>query len=237
MTSYNKTDPQTIQTMFGSIAKDYDFTNAVLSFQLHRYWNRRLVMEVEGYEGPLLDLCCGTGDIAIAFLKRQLKTQTAYLLDFCPEMLAIAQSKADNAHDIHYIEGDAQAIPLPDNSVGCITIAYGIRNVKDPQKCFDEAWRVLKPGGVFSILELTRPRNRFLRFGHSLYLKTVLPILGKLITTNREAYRYLCSSIKTFLSPNDLSHMLTTSGFSHIEEIPLSLGIATIITTVKVVPS
>ena len=147
-------------------------------------------------------------------------------------MLTFARHKANkwdlDSHDITYIHGDAQEIPLNDESVGHVTISYGIRNVKDAQRCIHEAYRVLKPSGRLGILELTRPENPLLRVGHRFFLRWCLPILGKWVTTNRKAYEYLCSSIESFVPPAQLRQYLTNAGFDGIQSVPLSGGIATI---------
>lgn len=235
---YNKNDPQTIQVMFGSIAKQYDKTNAVLSFQLHRLWNRKLIQKVIGNASPsnFLDLCCGTGEIAFGSLKKCPTPCRAFLIDFCEEMLSCAKAKAQNLkldrHDISYIQADAQQIPLPENSIKYATIAYGIRNVKDPGKCINEVYRVLKTGGKLGILELTQPKNPFLKFGHNIYLKNILPLMGKLLTSNQNAYQYLCNSIHTFIKPEDLENLLKETGFTTYR-YPLTGGIATILIAEK----
>ena len=108
-------------------------------------------------------------------------------------------------------------------------MAYGMRNVHEPIKCIQETLRVLKPGGCFGILELTRPQNRLLRFGHNIYLRTFLPLLGKWLTASPEAYQYLCRSIQAFLSPEELEALLKSNGFVQTRCIPLTGGIATII--------
>lgn len=233
---YNKNAPETIQSMFNSIAKDYDRTNAVLSFQLHKWWNRELVrIAVLPYSpDAYLDLCCGTGDIAFTYLKKSPKPCQAYLLDFSDQMLSYAREKAGNlklssVHQLSYLNADAQVIPLDDQSVQCVTIAYGIRNVKDPIKCFKEVYRVLRPGGTFGILELTQPNNTFLRMGHKLFLRTCVPILGRYLTSNQAAYQYLCNSIQTFVKPPELISALRSIGFMHTKSLPLSGGTATIL--------
>jgi demethylmenaquinone methyltransferase/2-methoxy-6-polyprenyl-1,4-benzoquinol methylase len=114
-----------------------------------------------------------------------------------------------------------------------MTIAYGIRNVKEPSKCFEEAYRTLKVGGTLGILELTEPKNAILRFGHNLYLKRVLPQLGKLLTSNRQAYEYLSQSIGAFTKPDELAARLKKANFTDVKIIPLTGGIATIITAKK----
>jgi demethylmenaquinone methyltransferase/2-methoxy-6-polyprenyl-1,4-benzoquinol methylase len=234
MTHYNKNQPETIQEMFGSIAKRYDLTNAVLSLQMHKFWNAQLVKKVSEKRNisSLLDLCCGTGDIAFAFLKGQNQPHKAMMLDFCGEMLACAKKKAANLklnyHNLSYLEADAQSIPLPSDNFPCATMAYGIRNIKDPLKCFHEVYRVLEPGGIFGILELTRPENKLIRCGHRIYLKTVLPLFGKWLTTNEEAYQYLRNSIDHFTPPAQLVAQLAQAGFTGIRLYPLTLGTATI---------
>lgn len=220
--------------MFGAIASRYDAANSILSFNLHKSWNKRLAKSVEANNpSTLLDLCAGTGEIAYAWLKRQKEEKTAILLDFCPEMLDIAQKRAPKGHKLSFIEGDAQEIPLPANSVDAVTVAYGIRNVKTPLACFKEVNRTLKPGGVFSILELTEPKNSLLRWGHNLYLNRILPTLGGWITKNPEAYRYLSQSIQAFVRPDVLKEELAETGFTEIQVVPLTCGIAHLITCKK----
>lgn len=236
--TYHKEDPKSIQKMFGSIAQQYDRTNAILSLQMHRYWNKKLIeltllpQICQSY----LDLCCGTGEISFNYLQKCTSVCNAYLLDFCPEMLFHAKEREktlSQKHHISYLQADAQQIPLTDESIDCITIAYGIRNIPKPQQCFKETFRVLKKNGKMGILELTQPQNWFLKVGHSLYLNAFIPLMGKLITSNRDAYQYLCNSIKSFSQPIELETMLKTSGFSKTHIIPLTGGIATIIIAEK----
>lgn len=233
--TYNKNDPETIRAMFNSIAKNYDRTNAVLSFQMHKRWNAALVKQVLLAEKPktILDLCCGTGAIAFDYLRRSQNPLTAYMLDFSEEMLAQARIHADSMqlarHEINYLQADAQHIPLANSSIECATIAYGIRNVKQPQRCLEEVFRVLKSNGTFGILELTQPSNFFMKIGHSFYLKAMLPILGKLLTSNQEAYQYLCNSIPTFIPPQDLENLMQAAGFRQIKRQSLFGGVATLL--------
>jgi demethylmenaquinone methyltransferase/2-methoxy-6-polyprenyl-1,4-benzoquinol methylase len=231
MTNYNKNQPDSIKKMFGSIAKQYDQTNAILSFQMHRWWNRQLVNMMPSDMKALADLCCGTGEIAQGYLKKHQNSKKAYLIDFCPEMLSCARLKNIEAskHEIEYITADVQEIPLQDHSVDAATVAYGIRNVKDPGKFIGEVYRILQPGGSFGILELTRPKNPVLRAGHEFYLRNLLPILGKIATSNKGAYEYLCSSIENFTKPEDIENIMKQKGFVEIKRKPLMGGIATII--------
>lgn len=232
---YNKSKPETIQEMFSSIAKQYDRGNAVLSFGLHRYWNRKLVDIVtrEGTQETFLDLCCGTGDIAFDYLKRFQEPKRVYMLDFCQAMLDQAKHKEKQlpclSHSIEYITADAQAIPLEDSSISMATMAYGIRNVRNPSVCLSDVYRVLKPGGVFGVLELTQPNNFFLKAGHKVYLSTVLPLLGRIVASNQSAYQYLCNSIQEFIKPSQLEGLFQEAGFTQTRQISLLGGIATIL--------
>lgn len=239
MISYNKDDPQTIQEMFNSIAKNYDRTNSILSFQMHKHWNQVFIKKVlmNNRPGTILDLCCGTGDIALEYLK-YIKLQNkavpkTYMLDFSVEMLSYAQKRAEreklNPYEINYLQADAQSLPLPDKCIDCATVAYGIRNVKEPRLCLQEVFRVLKKGGTFGILELTQPVNPLLRLGYTAYLHTVLPVMGKIFTSNKEAYNYLCNSIRSFMEPKALVQLMEAEGFGNVDNIPLMGGIATIL--------
>lgn len=240
MPEYKKGNPETIQEMFGSIAEQYDKTNAVLSFNLHKYWNKCLVDTViKGCEpfSDIADLCCGTGEIALTYLKQNPPECSVYFIDFCKEMLACARDKAQHdafkKYKLTYMQTDVQEIPLYDASIDYATMAYGIRNVKDPAQCLREVHRILKPGGRIGILELTQPENPFLRLGHKMYLKGVLPLIGKAITSNREAYQYLCNSIQGFIKPREIEKILLEIGYDSPCITPLTGGIATIISARK----
>jgi demethylmenaquinone methyltransferase/2-methoxy-6-polyprenyl-1,4-benzoquinol methylase len=206
---------------------------------IYSLWNRTLVRRINR-EVPihdLLDLCAGTGEIALAHLKKSKTPCRAILLDFCAPMLEVAKAKASQlqlpGHSLEFIQGDAQLLPLPDASVDAVTIAYGIRNVADPSRCVKEVMRVLKPGGCWGILELTRPKNALLNTLHTAYLRTMLPILGKIAASNKGAYEYLSSSIGKFQSPEELKSLLAKSGFETVQCYPQTGGIATILIAKK----
>jgi demethylmenaquinone methyltransferase/2-methoxy-6-polyprenyl-1,4-benzoquinol methylase len=203
---------------------------------MHKRWNSELVkILLKSDPGKnYLDLCSGTGEIALNLLKKAPRPLHAYLLDFCPEMLECAQAKAGNLlNQLSCITADVCSIPLDSNFADCASMAYGIRNVKDVEKCIQEIFRVLKPKATLAILELTQPKNPILKFGHSLYLRTILPLFGKFLTADRDAYEYLCNSIHHFIKPEELAKQLKKHGFSEVECRPLHGGIATIITAKK----
>lgn len=231
--TYEKRRPHTIQSLFNSIAASYDQTNALLSFSLHKYWNRSLLKKIPP-SASLADLCSGTGDIAFTYLNLSSSRCRAYLIDFSSQMLAEAKKKAQHSpalsrHWVSYLESDVHKLPLESVSVESATMAYGIRNVADPLVCMQEVFRVLQPGGTFGVLELTRPNHPLLRLGHRLYLHILLPLLGKWMTRNKEAYDYLCRSIEAFTPPEQLKSWMESSGFIEVSCTPLTGGIATII--------
>lgn len=236
---YSKENPSSIQALFASIAPRYDLGNALISFSLHRLWNRSLVHEIESKVrkgGVYLDLCSGTGDIAMALLKQGCTPQKIILVDFCEEMLLRARKKFEKkgASPVDYIVSDALKVPLEDKCADAITIAYGIRNVASIDHLFTEVYRLLKPGGVFSILELTRPSVPFVRWAHSLYLQTLIPIIGKIVSKDKAAYEYLASSIQQFYSPGEITYSLNRAGFQRIDFQEKTKGIATLFTCQKI---
>lgn len=238
---YRKEDAESIQEMFTSIAPRYDRGNAVLSCGLFHFWNKALI-EATLLQPPtpmrILDLCCGTGEITLRHLKMAhkrgvpLDDQKITLVDFSSGMLAQAQKRiAQVPHygaTLQFNCADAQALPYPDNHFDAVVIAYGIRNITVPRHCLDEVYRVLRPGGRLGIVELTRPRHSLLRLGHFLYLRTFVPLLGRLVTDNQDAYNYLQKSVETFVTPDQLLHTLRMSGFSTPIARPLMGGIATL---------
>jgi len=235
MTKYTQQKPETIQAMFSTLASNYDKTNTVISLKLYQRWNRQLIEAVTEPDQPniLLDLCAGTGEVSFTWLQQQQTPRQVILLDFCQAMLDVAKIKAEtlnlDRHNLRYLQADAQYLPLENESIDAATIAYGIRNVKEPRLCAHEVFRVLKPGGKFGILELTEPQNPFLRFAHTLYMRKIMPMIGGLLTSNGEAYRYLSNSIELFIPPHELEHVLRTAGFHKTCRTPLLGGIAHLI--------
>lgn len=236
-----------VKAIFSRIAKRYDVTNAVLSSGLHKYWNKKLIDTVvnETEKGAVcLDLCCGTGAIGLGFLRvskrKKREPKTVYFLDFCEEMLDIAKKSAPSQNrffspsrtvpQLHFMVADAKHVPLGEASCDAVTMAYGIRNIDSKPHAFSEMKRLLKPGGIAAILELTRPKSRPLRFLHRLWLTLALPPLGALMTGDKAAYKYLKNSIETFLEPEELMRLGESQGLEALECRPLCCGIATLFT-------
>lgn len=233
---YDKSSPATIEAMFSSIAKDYDRVNTVASFGLHKLWNRRLIKALLKKVKPEvhLDLCCGTGAIGVPLAyKIRKKIKKLHLLDFAKPMLeealhrALDYGLAPEQIEIHF--EDAGKIPLLSNSVDSVSIAYGIRNVQNPALVFAEVRRVLKPGGVLGILELTMPQNKLFAFVHKLFLRKGLPVLTSLVTSNPAAYRYLSSSIQEFIPTNELILLLESEQLHLLQRRVFLQGVASLL--------
>lgn len=232
MPEYTKQSPETISSLFDTIARDYDRGNALISFSLHRLWNRALVSALQEKKPKVFaDLCGGTGAIT-ARLCKNFSIEKSYIVDFSKGMLKIAQESLSHL-PIETLAADVSQIPLKDQSIDAAAMAYGIRNVKNRPLAFKEAYRILKEGGTFAILELTRPQNPLLRLMHKAYLSAALPLIGKLVTKNKEAYSYLSNSVKEFVPAQTLVEEISNAGFIDISVRPMSLGAVTLITASK----
>ena len=237
--NYDKNSPTTIRTLFNSIAPRYDIVNSILSFRLHLLCNRKLIQKALSREKTehFLDLCSGTGEIALRASRLSIvqkrNSPTFYLVDFSQEMLTVAQKNVNQLpeplqNQFNFTIADVTQLPFENSIFDVATCAYGIRNVQNPALCLSEAYRTLKPGGMLVILELTRPRYPILKQLHSCYLRCILPLVGRWMTHNAEAYQYLKKSIHDFVSPDALIEMAEGIGFEKISQEPLTGGIATL---------
>ncbi|MDY6970365.1 MAG: bifunctional demethylmenaquinone methyltransferase/2-methoxy-6-polyprenyl-1,4-benzoquinol methylase UbiE [Spirochaetota bacterium] len=218
-----------IRQLFDSIVPTYDLLNRLLSFGIDILWRRSIIRITHGVRDmAVLDLCCGTGDLS-RILHR--KGAELYSLDFSHEMI-LAGIKKQRLSGFTLV-ADASLLPFKDNSFHIATIAFGIRNIPDIDYFLSESFRTLRPGGTIAILELTRPPNKIVRFIYRFYLNIFIPTIGRMISGQKEAYRYLSKTISTFVSPNDLCSMLNFTGFTDIKLYRKTLGTATIITGKK----
>jgi demethylmenaquinone methyltransferase / 2-methoxy-6-polyprenyl-1,4-benzoquinol methylase len=221
--------PDRIERMFDAIAGRYDFLNHVLSAGIDRRWRRRAVraLQLRGTD-VVLDLCTGTGDLAIATARAEPGAARVVGVDFSSAMLAVGRAKLRHARlysRIALVRGDATRIPIANRSVDAVTIAFGIRNVEHPEVACREMHRVLRPGGRLAILEFAIPTSSVVRAGYLAYFRFVLPQIGRLISHHNAAYRYLPASVAAFETPGELVTILRQSGFSEIRAVPLTLGI------------
>lgn len=229
-----------IRRMFGQIAPWYDFLNHFLSLNVDVAWRRktaRLVPPLGADDGPVLDLCTGTGDLALTYAVAAPEGVSIVGADFCHEMLVRAAEKARAAgfgDRIQFVEADAQRLPFPDNTFQLVTVAFGLRNVTDTDRGLAEMVRVTRPGGRVAILEFSRPRNRVFGRLYSFYFRHVLPRVGQLLCRNREnAYRYLPESVLRFPDYDALADKLRAHGLAEVRYEPFTLGIATLYVGVK----
>ncbi len=220
-------DKHPVASLFNSIARWYDFLNHFLSIGQDVYWRRRQVRALRvPNKGRVLDLAAGTLDVALAILRRYAEVQVI-AMDISPSMLARGRDKLPAHHqdDLIAVLGDGRQIPLPSNSVDRVTISFGIRNITPRAHAYAEILRVLKPSGQLSILEFGTGQQRIWGGIYNVYLDKILPLVGRLISRDSEAYRYLADTIKAFPDAPALVRELTQAGFGRIMYQPLSSGI------------
>ncbi|MBV9760993.1 MAG: bifunctional demethylmenaquinone methyltransferase/2-methoxy-6-polyprenyl-1,4-benzoquinol methylase UbiE [Acidobacteriaceae bacterium] len=223
-----------VRRMFAAIAPRYDFINHLLSFNIDRLWRRDLRKSLAPVLGrptaKVLDLCCGTGDVLLAFEARA--SAFVFGADFCHEMLASAQRKALSARRPALLfEADALQLPIADSSLDAVSIAFGFRNLANYESGLRELYRVLKPGGRLAILEFSHPRG-LVRAAYTLYSRLVLPAVGSLLSGSRNAYAYLPVSIDRFPRAPELRDRMNAAGFA-TEFRLLTGGIAALHTATK----
>ena len=228
----DKREPR-IQQMFGEIAPRYDRMNHLLSLNVDRYWRWRTVRILNpGDELPILDVCTGTGDMALAFCRRVRGRVPVIGTDFCPEMLEVGEQKrlqAGIGSQLTFLQADTQQLPFAANHFQLVTAAFGLRNVADTQAGLREMVRVCAPGGRVGILEFSVPRRQPMRGLYGLYFRYVLPRIGQLLAANsHDAYRYLPESVREFATGEALIQLLLQAGLNQVEGRALTGGIATL---------
>ena len=222
-----------IRAMFGEIAPRYDFLNHLLSLNVDHYWRWRTTRIVPPRPGaPILDLCTGTGDLALAYDKAAGGKAAIVGADFCRQMLERAEAKTRRrkADDrVRFLEADAQHLPFPNDHFQIVTVAFGLRNVTDTDKGIAEMVRVVEPGGKVAILEFSKPRIWPLSSLYGLYFRWILPKVGRFFSGSRaDAYDYLPQSVLEFPDGEALAERLRRHGLNHVVWHPLTFGIATL---------
>lgn len=232
MTVFTTPDSSRIQSIFTSITPRYDFLNSILSFGLDSLWRNWAVQNtLRGNERAILDVGTGTGRFLRAFLKKQ-SFEKACGLDLCQSMLQ--KAKAENVNTVSWLAANAaEGMPFQEASFDLVTSAFTLRSIRDLKGFFSEVYRVIKPGGHFSFLELTRPRGKFLRALYAPYLKLYLPTVGAAFTRSEEAYQFLSQSIMNFKTPEELMEMLNSMGFHAVKLRSFHGGIATLLSGEK----
>ncbi len=220
-----------VRAMFNAIARSYDLNNRLHSLWRDESWRKRAVIEARVQPGEsVLDCACGTGDLTQAFARF---SKAAHIVgsDYTPNMLEVARHKREHLHNqlqsrIEYLQADAQQLPFEDQSFDVVSIAFGIRNVQDPDKAMGEFYRVLKPDGRLMILEFGQPGFPPMRWFNTFYCGTVMPRTATWIARDRSgAYKYLPRSVKSFKTRPEMEQSYAQAGFEQVWSKPLTFGI------------
>jgi demethylmenaquinone methyltransferase / 2-methoxy-6-polyprenyl-1,4-benzoquinol methylase len=224
-----------VTQMFDAISGNYDGLNRVISFGIDIKW-RKKVLKLVSDKNPktILDIATGTGDLAI--LMSQTSAERIVGLDLSSGMLAIGKTKIANKNlssKIEMVIGDSEKLPFEDNSFDAITVAFGIRNFETLEKGLTEIKRVLKPNGIFVVLETSNPTKFPFKQGYFFHTKYILPIIGKLFSKDNVAYDYLSESAAIFPFGVALNNIFRKIGFIDVKALPQTFGVATIYTATK----
>jgi len=222
-------DPGRVQAMFTAIARRYDLINRLMTMGLDRRWRRLAAAEAQPLPGErVLDVCCGTGDLALA-LAKQCPSCEVVGLDFSEAMLGRARQKTaartSGAGNISFVCGDLLHLPFADDTFAVATVAFGVRNVPDVQAAFVEMARVTRPGGRVVCLEATRPQSSLARRFHALWLGTIVPRLGRIVSGDGAAYVYLPASIRDFPDADGLGAVMASAGLRRVRCRRFAFGI------------
>jgi demethylmenaquinone methyltransferase/2-methoxy-6-polyprenyl-1,4-benzoquinol methylase len=217
-----------VKDIFSSMAPYIDPLDTAFSFGLCHVWRRKVSSRIRRGE-HVLDICTGTGELAKLLLRRVGPEGSLTGVDFCKDMLDVAKKKMDPMPDnVSLIVSDARELKFPDSNFDAVTVSFGIRNIPDTVAALKEIKRVLRPGGRFYCLELTRPKQPFLVPFYKFYVFKIMPYIAKIITKNSLPYTYLPRSIEAFHSPEEFKDLMKSCGFSEVRASSLSMGVATI---------
>jgi ubiquinone/menaquinone biosynthesis methyltransferase len=221
-----------VRSMFDRISPTYDLLNRLMSMGIDRRWRARalsLLAERLPAEGGLLDSCAGTLDLSAA-MEARFPERRLLAADFAREMLVRGRDKVRGAP---LLVADAMRLPVQSGALAGMTCAFGMRNLSEPQAGLREAYRVLRPGGSFVVLEFFRPSTLTMRVFHAVYARFVLPTVGSIVSRDREAYAYLARSMKGFYTRTEFEQLGREVGFSEVHGEELSFGIASLVRFVR----
>jgi demethylmenaquinone methyltransferase/2-methoxy-6-polyprenyl-1,4-benzoquinol methylase len=226
-----------VKDLFARIAPRYDLINDLQSFGLHRFWKRRVIALARPASGSVvLDLCCGTGDLALALQRCGAKVVG---VDFSEQMLEVArkrkvrrpethQGPAGSRFDAHFVQADALLTPFPDESFDILTMAYGLRNLADSKAGLREMMRVAKPGARLLILDFGKPSNPLWRSIYFGYLRFFVPVLGRVFCGNADAYAYILESLKHYPAQQGVAGHMRDLGLANIRIVNFLGGVMSI---------
>ena len=228
--------PDSIRKLFDTIAPTYDFLNHLLSLRRDFYWRKMAVRELKGFEGWILDIATGTGDVAIEIVYQIGHKRKVFGLDFSEPMIRRAYRKLLKkgfSQRIALSLGDALSLPFRENTFTASMIAFGLRNIVKKEQALAEMVRVIKEDGKVIILEFTFPKKGWMRRLYPIYFEKILPWIGGLISGDREAYAYLPESVHHFRYAENYEEMMRKAGLKNVSSRPLTGGIASIISGMK----
>lgn len=224
-----------VAKMFDNISDNYDNLNRVISFGVDVKWRKKILKMVSAKNpSSVLDIATGTGDLAI--LLSNTNAQKIVGLDISAGMLEVGKQKIvqkNLSNRIEMVLGDSEKIPFEDNSFDAITVAFGIRNFENLELGLSEILRVLKPNGIFVILETSVPEKFPFKQGYNFYTKNILPLIGKMFSKDKVAYKYLSDSASIFPYGKALNNILEKIGFIDVKHLPQTFGVATIYCATK----
>lgn len=224
-----------VAQMFDNISENYDGLNRVISLGIDMKWRKKVVALVaEKNPETILDIATGTGDLVIMMSNTSAKKIIG--LDISAGMLEVGKQKIEAKklnEKIEMVLGDSENMPYPDNYFDAITVSFGIRNFETLEKGLAEIYRVLKPNGIFVILETSVPTKFPFKQGYAFYTKYILPIIGKVFSKDNDAYGYLSDSAANFPFGETLNNILRKISFIECKAIPQTMGVATIYTATK----
>ena len=225
-----------VRDMFDSIAPRYDLLNRLLSLRQDVRWRKKMVSAIAIPDnGRVLDVACGTGDVAMEIRRQKGPRVPVIGIDFSPKMLGLAQEKIrrQTGSGVDLVAGDALALPLKDACLHAVCIAFGIRNIQNKAGALASFYRHLAPGGMLLVLELATPRKGRLRDAYMAYFQKVLPLIGRLFSRHQFAYAYLPESVARFPAPATFMRLMAAAGFKRISCRRLTLGIANLFVGIK----
>jgi len=224
-----------VKKMFNDIAHRYDLLNHLLSGGTDIYWRRKAISKLNINANSLvLDIACGTGDLA--FTSNKVKKSKVFGIDIATNMLELGSQKAIEKGKMDYVKflaGDGEKLPFNDKVFDAVTIAFGVRNMGDIKKNLREMSRVLKPGGELIVLEFSTPKSNMFKKAYMFYFHKILPGIGKLISKDKDAYKYLPVSVNHFPKPKEFERWIEDENFNPVNYWRLFNGIAIIYKGVK----
>ncbi len=219
-----------IKQIFSAVAPYVDMLSSGFSLGFDHLWRRKAVALSGIRPGEqVLDVCTGTGELAFMLSRKVGPRGSVTGADFCEEMLARARTKTRGRYaNLSYLLSDAKQLPFPDNTFDAVTVSFGMRNIPDTGLALREIKRVLRPGGKFICLELTRPHVKWFRKFYEWYVFKFMPFIGELVVKTATPYLYLPRSIDAFYPPDEFKHLIADCGYSRVTIDSLTMGIATI---------